>query len=148
MQHFWGLSLQKFKGPEIQFIPSLDRMPILAKHPFFVTRPSENVRVWGKYSAVDEKQYSVARAHPIRSSAIPLAKAATAPKSRIVFPSHPHLRRSSVTWVLSARDQFDLALMNFSCDPANECSRRSGLMIIELTGWRRQCSPEEILGKL
>ena len=46
MQHFWGLSLQKFKGPEIQLIPSLDRMPILAKHPFFVTRPSENVRVW------------------------------------------------------------------------------------------------------
>jgi hypothetical protein len=65
MQHFWGLSLQKFKGPEIQLIPSLDRMPILAKHPFFVTRPNENVRVCGKYSAVDEKQYSVARAHPI-----------------------------------------------------------------------------------
>jgi hypothetical protein len=43
---FLGVESYEVEGSEIQLIPSLDRMPILAKHPFFVTRPSENVRVW------------------------------------------------------------------------------------------------------
>jgi hypothetical protein len=43
--NFWVES-SEVQGPGIQLIPSLDRMPILAKHPFFVTRANENVRMW------------------------------------------------------------------------------------------------------